>query len=216
MTFAVIFDMDGVLVDSNPAHEIALKQFSKQKGFDLTEEQLRNKIFGRTNKDWLPNLFGDHLTPSQIREFGEEKEAIFRDIYEPTIKPVDGLLGFLDRLAESNIPMAIGTSAPRSNVDFVLKHISVQRYFNRILDESFVSKGKPNPEIYLKCAEALGFEPKNCIVIEDSLSGVAAAQGAGCKVVGITTTHTKEELSHTDLIINDFKNLLPESLAKLF
>jgi beta-phosphoglucomutase len=216
MTFAVIFDMDGVLVDSNPAHEIALKQFSKQKGFDLTEEQLRTKIFGRTNKDWLPNLFGDHLTPAQIKEYGEEKEAIFRAIYRADIKPVEGLLEFLERLAKSNIPMAIGTSAPRSNVDFVLKHLPIEQYFHSILDESYVSKGKPNPEIYIKCAEALGLDPANCIVIEDSVSGVAAAQGAGCKVVGITTTHTEQELAHTDLIINDFKKLTAENLAALF
>jgi beta-phosphoglucomutase len=216
MKFAVIFDMDGVLVDSNPAHEVALKQFSKQKGFDLTEEQLRTKIFGRTNKDWLPNLFGDHLTPAQIKDYGEEKEAIFRDIYVSEIKPVEGLIGFLERLAQANIPMAIGTSAPRSNVDFVLKHLPIEKFYKSILDESFVSKGKPDPEIYIKCAAALGFDPTHCVVIEDSISGVAAAQGAGCKVVGITTTHTKEELAHTDLIINDFKNLSPENLAKLF
>jgi beta-phosphoglucomutase len=215
MKHAFIFDMDGVLVDSNPTHKIALKQFCKKHGYELSEEQLREKIYGRTNRDWLLNLFGD-LNEETIKQYAYEKESLFRELYDD-IKPVDGLIDFLKKLDDSGIPRAIATSAPRANVDFTLERTSMGAYFPTILDDSFVSKGKPDPEIYLKSAAALGFDPSRCIVFEDSLSGVKAGKLAGCKVVGVTTTHSKEELHETDYNIDDFENLKPEFLlSRLF
>ena len=202
--------MDGVIVDSNPTHKIALKQFCKEHGYDLSETDLREKIYGRTNKDWLLNLFGN-LDAETIRKYAEEKEALFRSLYND-IKPVAGLIPFLDKLDMLNISRAIATSAPRANVDFTLQKTNTGKYFNTVLDDSFVTEGKPNPQIYLKSAQALGFDPSNCIVLEDSLSGVKAGKRAGCKVIGITTTHTREELNETDLVIDDFESLDPEFL----
>jgi beta-phosphoglucomutase len=213
---AFIFDMDGVLVDSNPFHKISLKQFCAKYGFDLSEEQLREKIYGRTNKDWIPNVFGN-LSMEQIMKYQDEKEALFRELYKNDIKPVEGLIPFLKNMDKSDIPRAIATSAPRANVDFTLAETGMVDWFPTILDESFVTRGKPDPEIYLKTAAALGFKPENCIVFEDSLSGVRAGKAAGCKVVGITTTHTPEELSETDFIIDDFRGLDPKTLiSRLF
>jgi beta-phosphoglucomutase len=205
--------MDGVIVDSNPTHKIALKQFCKKLGYDLSETDLREKIYGRTNRDWLLNLFGQ-LDEQTIRKYADEKEALFRQLYID-IKPVNGLLPFLDKLDSLDISRAIATSAPRANVDFTLQKTNTGKYFKTILDDSFVTEGKPNPQIYVKSASALGFDPQNCIVFEDSLSGVQAGKRAGCKVVGITTTHTREELAETDFIIDDFENLEPESLISL-
>jgi beta-phosphoglucomutase len=111
-----------------------------------------------------------------------------------------------------NIPRAIATSAPRANVDFTLEKTGTAKYFQVILDESFVSKGKPDPEIYLKTAAALKFTPGNCVVFEDSLSGVKAGKAAGCKVVGVTTTHSRQELAETDLVIDNFEDLDPQEL----
>lgn len=214
--FAILFDMDGVIIDSNPAHKIALRQFCKQHGHDLTDEQLRLKIYGRTNKDWIPNLFGGNLSAEVISQYGEEKEAMFREIYKSDIKPVDGLMDFLEEMNNHHVPMAIATSAPRSNVDFTLEHTHTGKYFKAILDEAFVTRGKPDPEIYVKTAAALGFDPKDCVVIEDSLSGIQAGKSAGCRVIGITTTHTPEELSHTDLVIPDFRNLHLAEILGMF
>jgi len=211
MKQAFIFDMDGVLVDSNPTHRIALKQFCKQHGYDLTEQQLREMIYGRTNRDWLLNLFGE-LSDETLRQYAEEKESLFRSLYHD-IAPVDGLISFLDKLDVLKIPRAIATSAPRANVDFTLMHTGMEKYFSTMLDDSFVSVGKPDPEIYLKSASALGFGPAQCVVFEDSLSGVLAARRAGCKVVGITTTHTADELADADLIIDNFVGLEPEMLV---
>ena len=212
--FGVIFDMDGVIVDSNPYHKIALNQFCTKYGYRLSEEDLLKKIYGRTNKEWIPNLFGN-ISESQLRDYADEKETLFRELYKNDIKPVKGLVRFLDMLNEHSISRSIGTSAPRANVDFTLSETGREKYFSVILDEAFVSKGKPNPEIYIKSSQALGLPASQCIVIEDSLSGIKAGKAAGAKVIGITTTHTAEEMAETDLVIDDFESLTIEILEKL-
>jgi len=215
-SFAVIFDMDGVIVDTNPYHKISLNQFCSKYGYSFNDEDLINKVYGRTNNEWIRNIFGD-LPKERILELGEEKEAMFREIYKDVIEPLHGLEDFLKKLTSQNIPVAIGTSAPRSNVDFVLEHTRLQKYFTTILDQSDVEHGKPNPEIYLKVAARMGFAPQQCVVFEDSLSGVESAQRAGAKVVGVTTTHSPQELAHTDLVIANFTSLDPTSLyAQVF
>lgn len=214
-SFAFVFDMDGVIVDTNPYHKIALRQFAEKYGYFLDEEGLIKKIYGRTNKEWIPNLFGRAMSPKEVALFGEEKEKLFRDLYEKDIVEVSGLTVFLQKATDLGIPMAIGTSAPRSNVDFVLQHTGIEKFFPVILDESHVTHGKPNPEIYLNCAAALKLPPAQCIVFEDSLSGVAAGKAAGCPVVGIATTHTAEELT-TKVTMKNFTELDPAEIIQRF
>lgn len=216
MNIAFLFDMDGVIVDSNPFHKISLRKFCNQYGHHLSEEQLREKIYGRTNKEWIRNVFGE-MDASAIKKYAEEKEALFRELYANDIKPVQGLISFLEKLDKIQAPKAIATSAPRANVDFTLNKTGITHFFRTILDESHVEKGKPDPQIYLKTAAALKMDPKKCIVFEDSLSGVTAGKMAGCRVVGITTTHTPEELAECDLVIDNFEGLEPETLiSRLF
>jgi HAD superfamily hydrolase (TIGR01509 family) len=133
------------------------------------------------------------------------------------IQPLKGLIDFLDKMDKAGIPRAIATSAPRANVDFTLEKTGTGKYFETILDDSFVTEGKPDPQIYLKSAAALGLQPGDCIVFEDSLSGVKAGKRAGCKVIGVTTTHSKAELAETDLTIDNFEGVDPELLiSKLY
>jgi len=212
--FGVIFDMDGVIIDSNPYHKIALKEFCSRHGYELNDDQLLKRIYGRTNREWITDLFGK-LPEDQLQEYTEEKESLYRKLFNDDIKPVKGLVKFLDLLDENNILRAIGTSAPRSNVDFTLNRTNTVRYFPTILNDTFVTHSKPHPEIYLKSAAALGLPNSQCIVIEDSMSGVEAGQRAGSKVIGVTTTHSGSELVHCDLIIDDFEGLTIEMLEKL-
>ncbi len=216
-SFSVIFDMDGVLVESNPYHKMALQQFCEGHGYFLSEEKLKAKIYGRTNKDWITNLFEDQLTSQQLAQYAEEKEALFRRLFKGNVTPVKGLITFLNRLDDQKVRYAIATSAPRANVDFTLNEIGENGRFKTILDDSFVENGKPDPEIYLKTAAALTMAPSDCIVIEDSISGVISGKAAGAKVVGITTTHSENELrKYTDLVINDFDELTMDALNLLF
>lgn len=209
---AFVFDMDGVIVDSNPFHKVALQQFCGRHGLELTEEQLRDKVYGRTNRDWIPNVFGE-INESLVKRFADEKEALFRAVYDPHIRLIDGLATFLQWLKANDLPTAIATSAPRANVDFTLSKTGTAEYFPVILDESFVTRGKPDPEIYIRAAKALNLPPNQCLVFEDSLSGIKSAKSAGCAVVGITTTHSAQELDGVDLIIDDFRGLNPVDLA---
>lgn len=204
--FAVIFDMDGVIVDSNPFHRKALLQFCQKYGFNLTDTEIKTNIFGRTNKEWLSRLFGN-ISWEKLKNLEEEKEALFREMYLPYIKPVTGLIEFLEMLKKNRITMAIATSAPQSNVEFTLEQTGISEYFRAIITGNSVTRSKPHPEIYLMAAQEIGYLTKDCIVIEDSLSGIEAAKRAGCKVVGITTTHSINEFEQVDLIIENFKEL---------
>ncbi|HEX5169923.1 MAG TPA: HAD family phosphatase [Cyclobacteriaceae bacterium] len=211
-----IFDMDGVIVDSNPFHRIALQQFCRAHGFDLTDKQLQEKIYGRTNRDWIVNLFGN-LPEETLNRYADEKEALYRKIYANDIMPVPGLIPFLEKLDSYDLPRAIATSAPAANVDFTLSKTGTQKFFSIILDDKDIVVGKPNPEIYLKTAASLKIPPDQCLVFEDSFSGVSAARAAGCKVIGITTTHSADELASVDIAIENFVGLDPKILvSKLF
>src|SRR5215831_17459375 len=110
--FAFVFDMDGVIVDTNPYHKIALREFAAKYGYTLSEEELIKKIYGRTNKEWIPALFDTKLSTQEVSQYGEEKEKMFRDLYEKDIVEVKGLTKFLEEATRLNIKMAIGTSAP--------------------------------------------------------------------------------------------------------
>lgn len=211
MIKAVIFDMDGVMADNNEYHKKALQEFCATHGYSLSEEELRKNIYGRANKDWLTNLFGE-LPEDKIQQYAHEKEALYRKIYAADIKPVPGLIEFLHHLQSEKIPMAIATSAPRVNVDFTLKGIGAEGLFPIIVDDSFVKKGKPDPEVYLTTARLLGHDPGDCLIFEDSLSGIRSGLDAGSKVAAITTTHTNEEVSHAHLIMEDFKGWTWERL----
>lgn len=214
--FAVLFDMDGVIVDTNPAHKKAILKFCSRYDKNLSDEDMKKFIWGRTNKEWIRHLFGEGISDAQLKIYADEKELLFRTIYEPDVKLLNGLEQFLKMLEENNIPKAIGTSAPRANVDFIFKHTGIEKYFDTVLDERAVTIGKPNPEIYLKAATALNFDPVDCIVIEDSLAGIESGKRAGCKVIGITTTHSDAELSQADLTATDFTTLLLNDLTTLF
>ena len=212
--FAVIFDMDGVIVHTNPYHKIAIQQFCAEYNIQLNELTFQNKIYGRTNRDWLTNVFGE-LEEDQLQYYAEEKETLFRELYAPHLKPLGGIEKFLELLKANNVPLAVATSASSKNVDFILNKTGLRKFFSVILDERVVSHGKPNPEIYLKTAKALGFPNNKCIVIEDSLSGVTAGRKSGSKVIGITTTHTPEELKETNYVINDFNSLTIDTLKSI-
>lgn len=213
-TPGVIFDMDGVIVHSNPAHKEAIQIFCKKHNQDVSQSFLENKLYGRTNKEWIPELFGE-INPDKLKKLADEKEQLFRDMFIPEDNIVEGIHEFLKTLQANGIPMAVATSAPGENADYILSRLSIETYFETVLNSSHVSKGKPDPEVYIKASKALCRKPENCIVFEDSVSGVEAGRNAGTRVVGVTTTHTKEELAPCSLVINDFLDLEWADLLEL-
>lgn len=214
-TFAVLFDMDGVITDSNPYHKDAWFLFCEKYNVPLTEEDVPKYIYGKTNKQALKDLFKKEFSPEESFALSEEKEAIYRQLHQATIEPVKGIPKFLQTLQQNQILTAVATNAPVANLNFTLDTLQLRQYFNVLIDASQVTKGKPDPEIYLKAAELLNMPPEHCIVMEDSTTGVEAGLRAGMKVVSITTTHSKEELAHTHLVIDDFDELTLDKLAAL-
>lgn len=201
---AVIFDLDGTLIDNNSFHLIAWKQYLKNIGIDIAEEEYWKNINGRTNKDAIEYIYKRKMTDEEALIFALEKEAVYRDLYLPDIKPVEGLLPFLETLHILNIPMAIATSGIQVNIDFMFEHIPIKQYFTTVVNSAHIINGKPDPEIYIKTAALLNLPPENCLVFEDATVGVIAAKSAGMKVIALTTTQTKEELAKADRIIENY------------
>ena len=211
----IIFDMDGVLVHSNPVHKETIDIFCRKHGCDVSEEFLRGNVYGVTNKEWIPKVFG-HLSRQQVKELGDEKEALFREMFDPVANQVQGAVDFIKHVASHSVKMAVATSAPGENAEYILNKLGVAGYFEVVLDSSNVDKGKPDPEIYTKAIKALSLEPQHCVIFEDSVAGVQAAKGAGCKTIGVTTTHSAAEMSACDKIIADFKGIkVDEALSLL-
>jgi len=202
---AIIFDMDGVVVDNIPYHKKAWNKFMTKHGFKYSDKYFDTYINGETNEEILTKLFGKKISKSEIEKYINIKENFYRKTYSPHIKPLPGLLKFLKKLKTENIPIALATAAPQENVDFVLKKTKTKKYFSVVVDSKDVKNGKPHPEIFLKASKKLHTKPDNCIVFEDSILGVKAGKRAKMKVIGVLTSNTKKELHQADNFINDFE-----------
>lgn len=212
--FGVIFDMDGVLVDSNPVHKEVIKEFCKKYQKKTSDEVLKERVYGRTNKEWIPEVFGE-ITDEYSKELADEKEQMFRDTFDPKSAMIPGLVHFLENLYQDRIKCVVATSAPKENADFILYELDIEKYFSAVLDSSDVDKGKPEPEIYIKAAASIELPANQCIIFEDSLSGVEAGIRAGSKVIGITSTHSTDELSNCDKVIANFNEISVEGLLEI-
>lgn len=200
---AMIFDMDGVIVDSNPWHTQAWLIYLRRHGIDFGDT-LADQMYGKRNEELVPEFFGQGLSAAEIARHGADKEALYREMIAPRFEDalVPGVRELIARHAA--LPMGVATNAEPANVDFVLGKAGLRGYFRAIVDGQQVRHAKPHPEIYLLAAQRLGVEPRNCIVFEDSFSGVEAARAAGTRVVGLRTTH--HDLPATDLAIDNFRS----------
>lgn len=216
MTVAVVFDMDGVIVDNGKYHLLAFKELSRRHAVDFSAETFKKRFFGRVNEEILPELFGRSLSASEISKLADEKEALYREIFQPHLKPLPGFDEFFKELKSKKVPVGLATSAPGENVEFVLQGLNIQNDFDAVVDDSMVSKGKPNPEIYLKAASLLHCRPEQCVVFEDSLSGTQAAWDAGSKVIALTTTLTEREHKFAHHIVKDFSAITLDFILTLF
>ena len=199
-----IFDMDGVVVDNHQYHFKAWMEFAQKYKFPLDATIYRDTFNGKTNADLFRMIFGD-ISQDQINAYAEEKESNYQKLYEKEMKPMKGLIDFLDYLHRHQYKVALGTSAPTKNVDFTLDKLFLRKYFHVILDGPQVKNGKPDPEVYLMCAAKLELDPKHCVVFEDSLAGLESGKRAGCSIVGVATSHEAYELRPlTEKILHDF------------
>lgn len=182
---ALIFDLDGVVVNSMPVHRIAWRNYLQSLGVD--DEDLLERMHGRRNDDIVMDFLGPAADQAIVREHGAAKERLYRELMRDRLEDhlVPGIRRFLEQAAGT--PCGLSSNAERPNIDFVLDRADLRRYFQAIVDGSEVERPKPAPDIYLLTARNLGVEPGNCIVFEDSPFGVASAHAAGARVVGMLT-----------------------------
>lgn len=189
---ALIFDMDGTMIDNMMVHHRAWQRKLKTLGLDLTIEEVMRDIHG-VNDEIIKRLFGDRFTEAEVKQIAWEKEAEYRDIYAEKVGLVPGLEDFLKKAKEVGIPMGIGTAAPGENVDFIMDTLNLHDYFSVVIHADHVKKGKPNPEVFEKVAYGLDIPLDNCLIFEDSPTGAQAAQNGNSQSVILTSTHNKEE-----------------------
>jgi len=198
---ALVFDMDGVLIDSNPWHVRAWEIFNRRYGLETTEA-MRQNMYGRRNDEIIRGYFGSQLSPEEVFARGAAKEELYRELIGDRMEEIlmPGVRSFLEFHRDD--PMAVASNAEPENVNVILERAGLRHYFRAVVDGHQVHQPKPHPEIYLHTAELLGISPANCLVFEDSYAGVAAARAAGARVIGVLTTHG--DLPGAELTIDNF------------
>jgi len=213
-TPAVIFDMDGVLVDSYQAHFESWRQTARDHGLDMTEQQFAG-TFGRTTREIITALWGDSVSGNGVGQWDDQKELAYRNILAADFPEMHGAHELLGALHEAGFKLAIGSSGPPENVELVLQRLGSD-LFSAAVTAVDVTHGKPHPEVFLKAAAKLQVAPINCAVVEDAPAGVQAARRAEMVAVALTGTAPREELAReAHLVVDSLDELSPEIITSL-
>jgi beta-phosphoglucomutase len=208
----IIFDMDGTMVDNMMVHHRAWQIKLAELGLELDLEAVRQTIHGK-NEEILERLFGERFTPAERQRLAWEKEARYREVFRDSLQLVAGLPAFLEKIQQAGIQMAIGTAAPPENVDFVLDTLQIRHLFKVVVHAGHVEFGKPNPQVFQLAAQGMHLDVRDCLVLEDSPTGVLTAKNAGCRAIVITTTHTQEEFLSFDNVLFFIKDYTDARLS---
>ncbi len=212
---AVIFDMDGVLIDSYVAHLRSWQVMARENGRAMTEEDFA-ATFGRTSREIIAAWDGADLTEDAIEQMDARKEAAFREIIDEDFPAMPGVEAMLDRLAAAGVAMAVGSSGPPENVELVVERLGRRDALGAVVHGMDVARGKPDPQVFLIAAERLGVPPDRCVVVEDAPQGIEAARRAGMKAIGFPSTgRTAEHLHAADRIIRALDEITPEAIRDL-
>jgi beta-phosphoglucomutase len=213
---AVIFDMDGVLIDSYHAHLQSWREAARVEGLEIAEEQFA-ATFGKTSRESIAWLWRDrHFTDHQIKDFDHRKEAAFRRIIAARFPLMPGVVELLDSLAKAGFLLAIGSSGPPENVDQVLDKLAIRTLLSAVVTGADVTRGKPDPQVFLIAAERMGVSPARCVVVEDAALGIQAADSAGMKAIGLASTgRTRASLAAADLVVDQLAEITPAAVRSL-
>ncbi len=212
---ALIFDMDGTIVDNMAFHTQSWITFFDRRGRAIDADEFFRTTAGRQGKEIIRSYMGEHLDDDEVAVLNHEKEAVYRELYAPHLKAVEGFEDLVADARSQGILLAVGTAAPPANVAFTLDGLGLRRHFETVVGAADVPRGKPHPDVFLEAARRCGAEPANCIVFEDAPLGVEAARRAGMRVVVITTTLQREAFAEFDnviAIVDDFSSLSLDTL----
>ena len=210
----VIFDMDGVLVDSADAHLASWRTLAGELGRDVTPAQFA-QTFGQQNRDIIPLVFGES-DADRIVELADRKEDIYRRsvLVNPPI--MAGAVDLVRALSGAGVRLAVGSSGPRANIELILNAMGVRDLMKAIVSGDDVTRGKPHPDVFLRAAKRLAIEPSRCVVIEDAPVGVQAAKRAGMKCIAVMTHHGLDALAEADFVALDVGSLSIEDVVRRF
>ena len=211
---AVIFDMDGVLVDSYEPHFQSWQRLYDELGIEYSEAAFAAD-FGQTSRDILRRRLPEELTEARFREIDDRKESYYRDIIRESFPAMDGADDLIEALAGDGFRMAVGSSGRRRMCSWRSKNCASGRLIAAKVTGADVTRGKPDPQVFLMAAERLGVPPASCAVIEDAIHGVEAAKRAGMVAIAVTGTSTREELAAADLVVDSLRELSPSRIREL-
>ena len=212
---AVVFDMDGVIIDSHAAHRQAWKEFLQTQGREVADTELDYILDGHKRTDILQHFLGK-LSEKQLASYGKRKDELFRQA-SPSVKPVPGVIRFLRHLKRQRIPASVATSASQVRTKATLDGMGLTQYFDFIVTGNDVILGKPDPAIYRLCCDRLLVNPENALAIEDAVSGIQAARSAGLRCIGIVSHEPSEKLraAGAEHLIRNFHGLSLNNLETL-
>lgn len=217
MIEAVIFDVDGVLVDSYAAHFESWKRLGQETGVTLTEEQFAES-FGRRSREVIRRHWGASPPDAEVARLDRRKEGLFREILERNFPHMDGARELIEALAAEGMRIAVGSSAPKENVQLVLERLGIERLVQAKVTGEDVQRGKPDPQVFLLAAERLGVSPDRCVVIEDAVPGIEAARSAGMKAVALVSTGRDAatlQAASPDRVVHSLRELTAAALRRL-
>jgi beta-phosphoglucomutase-like phosphatase (HAD superfamily) len=192
MVSALIFDMDGTMIDSMPSHQKSWVVFCEQRGLDIDVPELMRRTTGRTGIECMRELFGA-ISVAQAQAFVDEKEAVYRDLFAPVFSEVAGFKAFLGHAQQRGLAVGVGTAGDRHNQAFAYQHLSLDQPLPTVGGDEGLP-GKPEPAIFLEVARRLDVAPEHCIVFEDAPLGIEAARRAGMRAVAICSSRPADEL----------------------
>jgi|SRR5437016_8968825 len=209
---AVLWDMDGTLIDSEEFHWISWRDTLANEGIAITHEQFLSS-FGQRNDSILPRWLGTAATPERIERIANAKEELYRQLLRRGgISPLPGVAHWVHRLHKEGWLQAIASAAPRANIEAVLEALSATHIFQGIVSAEDVHRGKPDPEVYLTAAARVGVSPDRCIVVEDAVAGVQGARSAGMRSIGVS--HNGAHLP-ADVVVESLELLEPDAFEML-
>jgi len=210
----VIFDLDGVLVDTGWAHKQAWYDLAEKEGFRMSDEFFYS-TFGMQNYQIIPMLLGRDVVADKVNRLSQWKEQRYRELISDKLALPKGAKILLDELKNRGFLLAVGSSAPRDNLNLVLERLGLQDYFDACVTGEEVVEGKPAPETFLKAAQNLSLPPHRCVVVEDAVQGVEAGKAAGMPVVAVTTTRNRAALAAADIVADSLAELKAEDFERL-
>ncbi len=213
--YCVIFDMDGVLIDSGSLHFESWVKLAKELDLKFTKKFFE-QIFGQQSTTIIRKLVGSKVDQNLVEKWAHLKENYYREMAKNKLEPLPGVIRILAELKRLDFKLAVGSSGPPENVALTLNSLNITKYFDTIITAAEVENGKPEPDVFLIAAKNLKIKPRNCLVIEDAPVGIEAAKRAGMLSVALTTTHSKKKLSGARIIIRDLSVIKITEIIKLF